>query len=71
VRDGLAYERVGIRHSAAILAPSTPSGWLYDPETPVESTLDDFGKALRQWARPLTPEEKAVVRNRLLAGVKS
>ena len=42
-----------------------------DPETPVESTLDDLGKALRQWARSLTPEEKAVVRNRLLAGVKS
>jgi hypothetical protein len=26
VRDRLTYERVGTRHSAAILAPATPSG---------------------------------------------
>ena len=33
MRDGLADEGVGVRHGAAILAPSTPSGWLYDRET--------------------------------------
>src|SRR5262249_16406100 len=27
VRDGLAYERFGVLHSVAILAPATSSGW--------------------------------------------
>jgi len=30
-----------------------------------------LGKALRQWAQSLTPEQKAAVRTRLLAGIKS
>jgi hypothetical protein len=33
--------------------------------------LDDLGKALRQWAQSLAPNQKAAVRNRLLAGVKN
>ena len=32
VGDGLANQCVGVRHSAAILAPSTPLGWLDNPE---------------------------------------
>jgi hypothetical protein len=39
VGDGLADERVGVRHSAAILAPATALRWLYEPETPIESSM--------------------------------
>jgi hypothetical protein len=39
VRDALADRRVRARHSVAILAPATPSGWWYDSETPVESSM--------------------------------
>jgi hypothetical protein len=39
MRYGLADERVGVRHSAAILAPATALRWLYEPETPVESSM--------------------------------
>ena len=39
VGEGLTDESVGFRHSAAILTPSTPAGWLYDPETPLESSM--------------------------------
>ena len=35
----LSDERVGTRHDGAILALATPSGWLYDPETPLESSM--------------------------------
>jgi len=36
MRDGLTDERLGLRHLANILALATPSGWLYDPGTPLE-----------------------------------
>ena len=39
MKHGLADERVDVRHSAVILAPSTPAGWLYDPETPKRTTF--------------------------------
>jgi len=38
---------------------------------PVSVTLPELAAKLCAWARSLTPEEKAAVRNRLLAGVKS
>jgi len=36
VRDGLANEGVGVRHSGAMLAPATALRWLYDPETRIQ-----------------------------------
>jgi hypothetical protein len=38
---------------------------------PVPMTRPGLAAKLCAWARSLTPEEKAAVRNRLLAGVKS
>jgi hypothetical protein len=37
--DDLADEGVGIRHSGAMLAPTTALRWLYEAATPVESSM--------------------------------
>jgi len=39
-----------------------------EPRKPVPMTLNDLGKALRVWARGLSPEQKAQARNILLKG---
>jgi hypothetical protein len=61
MHEGLADQQIGSLHSEAILAPATALRWLYDPETPVETSMTlelcsyNAGHDMARQLRPFLP----------------